>query len=322
MVKNTYYDVKNMVSFIKEHNSFALFCHTSPDEDALGSLLSMQYILKTLDKQVKIYCDGDVPDNLNYLRIHLDDDIDYISQCEVAMMLDANVPSRLGKYGSYYENAKIKAKIDHHILSDYSFDCEVAYTKAPSTCDIIFDIARSFDINLDDKLATYLYLGISSDTGSFIHPCTNEQSHYNAYELYSTSFDSEKANYYLFKYKRADYLSFVKMILKNTKRYFNGELNISFISRKNYNRYKMTYDMCSFSFLDGIDGNKISARISEKEKGCFHVSLRSQGKYNVCNVAKKFNGGGHVNASGYVLECSKKQLLSSLIEACKDELNR
>ena len=60
---------------------------------------------------------------------------------------------------------------------------------------------------------------------------------------------------------------------------------------------------------------------TEKEKGKYFVSLRSQSKYNVCNIAKSFGGGGHVRASGFDMKASKSALLKALLSACRKEID-
>ena len=47
---------------ITRANDIALYCHTKPDGDALGSMLALYVALKNKGKNVSAYCDSTVPE--------------------------------------------------------------------------------------------------------------------------------------------------------------------------------------------------------------------------------------------------------------------
>jgi phosphoesterase RecJ-like protein len=67
-----------------------------------------------------------------------------------------------------------------------------------------------------------------------------------------------------------------------------------------------------------IEGVEISILFSELEKNNFKLSLRSKGRFDVERVARKWGGGGHVNASGCRIKgdiATIKRLVLAQIEA-------
>lgn len=313
--------MKDIINLINKYKTFALFCHISPDADALGSTNALRLALKKMGKKAYTYCDGKVPHNIAFLKIPLEEKPTKIAKADVCIMIDCNSLDRIGKYAEYFDNAKIKVNIDHHQTMNYKFDYEYVDNTSPSTADLMYEIIKNLDLTINSEIALNLYAGLSSDTGCFQHPSTNHLSHKHAYELINYNFDLQEANYNMFKYKQKNYLYFYKSVLRNTKPYLNEKLYVTFFNYRTYKRFEKICDnSAAFQFLDGIEGNEIRAKIIEKSKGFFTISLRSNKYANVCNVAKEFEGGGHIRASGGKAEGNYKDLLNKLINCCKEEL--
>lgn len=315
--------MKDIINLINSKNTFALFCHISPDADALGSMNALYMALKKMHKKVYIYCDGKVPRNISFLKVNLEKNVSHIATVDACIILDCNSMDRLGSYAKYYEKAKIKAIIDHHQKDDYKFDVEYVDSSSPSTADILCDLFKQLNVKITPLIALNLYAGLSSDTGCFMHPNTNIKSHIHSAELIEQGFNLEDANYNMFKYKQRNYLRFYKTTLRNTKQFLRGKLYITTFNHRAYKRFsKICEESASFQFLDGIDGNEIRARITEKESGVFTLSFRSNKYANVCFVAEKFGGGGHIRAAGATYSGSLKDLIPIILDACREELGK
>lgn len=315
--------MKEVLKILNKYNSFALFCHISPDADALGSMNALRLTLKKMGKKAYAYCDGKIPHNIAFLKVPLEEKPTKIAKCDVCIMIDCNSLDRVGKFGEFFDAAKIKVNIDHHQAMDYKFDYAYCDSTSPSTADLMYEIIKNLDVQINSDIALNLYAGLSSDTGCFQHPSTNYISHKHAYELINYKFDLQEANYNMFKYKQKNYLYFYKSVLRNTKSYLNEKVYITFFNHKTYKRFEKICDnSAAFQFLDGVDGNEIRVKIIEKQKGFFTISFRSNRYANVCEVAKKFDGGGHIRASGGKAEGSYKEILSNILSACQEELDK
>ena len=315
--------MKEVLKILNKYNSFALFCHISPDADALGSMNALRLTLKKIGKKAYAYCDGKIPHNIAFLKVPLEEKPTKIAKCDVCIMIDCNSLDRVGKFGEYFDAAKIKVNIDHHQAMDYKFDYTYCDSTSPSTADLMYEIIKNLEVQINSEIALNLYAGLSSDTGCFQHPSTNYISHKHAYELINYKFDLQEANYNMFKYKQKNYLYFYKSVLRNTKSYLNEKVYITFFNNKTYKRFEKVCDnSAAFQFLDGVDGNEIRVKIFEKQKGFFTISFRSNRYANVCEVAKKFDGGGHIRASGGKAEGSYKEILSNILSACQEELDK
>ena len=315
--------MKEIIDIINKYKTFALFCHIGPDADALGSVNALRLALKKMNKKAYAYCDGKIPHNIAFLKIPLEEKPTKIAKVDVCIMLDCNSLDRLGKYGEYFDKAKIKVNIDHHQKMDYQFDYAYTDSTSPSTADLVYEVIKNLDVTINSDIALNLYAGLSSDTGCFQHPSTNQISHKHAYELINYNFDLQEANYNMFKYKQRNYLYFYKSALRNTKSYLNEKVYITFFNNKSYKRFEKICDnSASFQFLDGVEGNEIRVKVIEKTKGFFTISFRSNRYANVCDVAKNFEGGGHIRAAGGKANGSYKEVLNRILTACKEELDK
>jgi len=315
--------MKEVLEVLNKYKTFALFCHIGPDADALGSMNALRLTLKKMNKKAYAYCDGKVPNNIAFLKIPLEENPKKIAKADVCIMMDCNSLDRIGKYAPYFDNAKIKVNIDHHQTMNYPFTYSYCDSTSPSTADLVYELIKNLDVTINSEIALNLYAGLASDTGCFQHPSTNNLSHKHAYELINYNFDLQEANYNMFKYKQKNYLYFYKSALRNTKSYLNEKVYVTFFNYRAYKRFEKICDnSASFQFLDGVEGNEIRVKIIEKQKGFFTISFRSNKYANVCDVAKNFEGGGHIRAAGGKFNGSYKELLNKVLTTCKEELDK
>ncbi len=310
-----------IIKFFNNSNSFALFCHHNPDGDAIGSICALKLALKKKGKDCYAFCESNVPYNLEYLQAPLDSDERKIKACDALVLIDCNNPHRTGKYEEYFSETDQKiAIIDHHQIEEYAANCKFVDPNSPSACDLVYEIIKGLEVEIDKDIAQFLYAGISSDTGCYVHPSTNATSHTHTAELMAYGFDMPNANFEMFKRKPKGFLEFLNYYVSNTKSYFDDKLFLSTIDNKHYNKYKDFCEGCSYEFMQGIDGNEICVRLTEKSKGQYNISFRSNKYVNVSQIARHFAGGGHIRASGG-FSCEKKNvLIKRLVACCKEAL--
>ena len=160
--------MKEVLKILNKYNSFALFCHISPDADALGSMNALRLTLKKMGKKAYAYCDGKIPHNIAFLKVPLEEKPTKIAKCDVCIMIDCNSLDRVGKFGEYFDAAKIKVNIDHHQDNKYEADHTLSIPGISSTCEIIYEIINSHSKEFFDKdTCDYLYAGMMNDTNCF-----------------------------------------------------------------------------------------------------------------------------------------------------------
>jgi phosphoesterase RecJ-like protein len=67
--------------------------------------------------------------------------------------------------------------------------------------------------------------------------------------------------------------------------------------------------------VKGIDIAMLYTQMGEKQ---FKLSLRSKGKVNVEKIARKFGGGGHINAAACRIDGDIEAIQARVLEAVKE----
>jgi len=67
-----------------------------------------------------------------------------------------------------------------------------------------------------------------------------------------------------------------------------------------------------------VQGIEIAALYTQMNGNGFKISLRSKGKVNVEKIAKKFGGGGHINAAACRIAGDIDSVKSKIMEAIKE----
>jgi len=305
-------DFNLLKKIIEDNNSFLLTTHVNPDADALGSVLSLSYILKKLGKNVRIVNHSSTPYNLEFLDeagiiekydVRLHNDI--FNKADVCMLLDLNQANRIVSMEKGFREFKgIRVCIDHHQnnedISDYSF----GGTEYNATCEILYDFITETKIaKLDYSIAYQLYAGIMTDTGSFRFERTSPRIHKIAAELLETGInptDIYDKIYNQFKFGRVKLLG---EALSNIKLDTTGKIAYMTVGRNSLEKNNSSEaDVDGFvNYCLTIQDVQIGIFFYELKDG-IKVSFRSKGKIPVNKLAGEFNGGGHINASGARLD--------------------
>lgn len=307
-----------------EAKSVALFCHQNPDEDALGSCGALKLALEKLGIGAEIFCEDKVPKRLEFLEVTLCDDKSRLKNYETFCLVDGCAAYRTGSFETYFDSAKIRLCLDHHQIEEYTFNCAYQDPTCASASDIVTELIPLLGVQIDSKMATLLYAGITADTGRFLFPSpTASDSLTHASTLLTLGADMDKINFNSFRKKRKDYPLFLKNFLKNTKSFFDGKVFLTTIKQSEYERYKEMWDEndCPKT-LDWIDGCEITVVAIGKKKGYFHLNFRSVGDINVGNIARIFGGGGHKNASGGEFFGSAREMQKAILNECSKYLSK
>ena len=150
--------------------------HIRPDGDCVGVCLSLQMYLRKLlpEAEVTVYLQKP-SEEFSYLKGY--DEIQ--TECpeqdpfDVYFALDCS-PDRLGDAEKYFQNAKKKINIDHHISNSGCGDVNLVRPEVGSACEVLYHI---MDAELIDKdIAEALYTGIIHDTGVFQYSNTTSDA--------------------------------------------------------------------------------------------------------------------------------------------------
>lgn len=302
--------LEDIVELAKTSEHVYVIGHVNPDGDCIGSTLALSMLLKKRNVQTKILL-KDVPSTYNFLQMQqwiMDKEP---SKVDMLIVLDCGDMSRLGDFKAYAERAQIVVNIDHHISNTNFGHYNHVTSSASSTCEIIYDLIEDKTL-IDKEIATALYTGIIYDTGVFKHSNTTENTHKIAGSLISFGFDFTEIINKLFSYKSMAGLLVQSKSIENIQMFSNGKIALTYLTRNEIQALNATKKETEniVQMLNEIENVECAVFIYETDMDEYKVSLRSKGLVDVCAIAKRFAGGGHVKASG----CSMEGHLSMVIQ--------
>ena len=307
-------DINSIKVLLSSPKAIVIIPHKNPDGDAIGSTLGLYHYLKMYNHKVVVIAPNDYPDFLKWMpdessilkyETQQNDSDDYIKEADILFTLDFNSLSRIGDMEAAVTNAKgIKIMIDHHQQPDDYAKYMYSDVSMSSTCEMVFnfiDMLGDRDkINAD--IATCLYTGIMTDTGSFRFPSTTNATHYiigNLIEKGAKNSDIHNNIYDTNSYERLQLLGRALSNLKVIPEYRTAYITLSQDELNTFNFKKGdTEGFVNYGLsLKGIIFAAIF--IENQQENIIKISLRSKGDFSVNELSRAhFSGGGHTNAAG------------------------
>jgi phosphoesterase RecJ-like protein len=305
-------NINTLKEFLSIPRYVVITSHRNPDGDAIGSSLGLYHFLNKFGHTCRVIFPSEFPDNFSWMP-HSDNIIIYDNEPEVAKdvveradivyCLDFNALDRIDKLGEMIAELRVpKVLIDHHLDPEPFADYELSDTTASSTSELVFTyIELSNQMKeLDVDIASCLYTGIITDTGSFKYSTSPRLFRVVAalVELGVDDYEIQDKVYNSFTEKQLRLLGHcLSHRMEILPEYSAG---IIVLTKADYERFDIKRGDTEgiVNYLLMMRKIKIAAFITEQPT-IVKISLRSKGDFSVQEIASKyFNGGGHKNASG------------------------
>lgn len=317
------------VECVRKNKSFLITAHTSPEGDALGSELAFYRLVKALGKDACIVNDDNVPaeyafiPGINNIKKYSKKNVRNI-RFDCFVILDS---SGLGRCGGVYElntDKRPVLNIDHHISNENFGDINWIEPHAVSCSQMVYKLYKKMHIPLDKDIATALYAGIVSDSGSFRYQNTTSFTHSAAAEL--MRYDLDAAGIYRKIYENIPYLDMKLLaeILPKMRREAGGRVIWFEVKKELLKGKKIFFDLSEhiLSFGRAISGVEAVVLFKEnlKAEDEIRINFRSQGNVDVNKIAQSFGGGGHKTASGATVKGKIDTVRKKVLRKIKESL--
>jgi phosphoesterase RecJ-like protein len=308
---------------LREHQRFAILSHVRPDGDALGSQLALGLSLQQLGKTVRMWNEDGMLEKYRFIpRADLltkppaaPEDVD------VAVALDTAIQTRLGTALHAVRSAKLWINIDHHPSNPGYGDIVCIDANSPATGQILFEIMNSEKFPIDREIAENLYVAISTDTGSFQYPNTTTRTFEIAAALVRAGVEVGRVSQLLYENFPRRRVELLRELLRTMR--FDGKGKVASFSLS----LKMANDLGALpednegliDHLRAIRGVIVAIFFEELADGKVRISMRSKNDaVDVCAIAQKFGGGGHVLAAGARVRGTLAEVETKVLEAVCD----
>ncbi|MBU2920865.1 bifunctional oligoribonuclease/PAP phosphatase NrnA [Winogradskyella psychrotolerans] len=289
--------------------------HRNPDGDAMGSTLALYHYLKLHNHDAKVIAPNDYPDFLKWLPG--DDTVLkfesqqaesnlLIDKADIIFTLDFNAFHRAGHQMAdvLEKSSAIKIMIDHHQQPDDYATFMYSDVNMSSTCEMVYNFIEmlSDTDKINATIATCLYVGIMTDTGSFRFPATTSKTHAVIGHLIDKGADNSQIHNNIYDTNSYSRLQLLGRAMQNLK--VIPELRTAYITLSQA-------ELDEFNFKKGDTEGFVNYALSlkgiifatifieNKQDNIIKISLRSKGDFSVNEFSRAyFNGGGHTNAAG------------------------
>ena len=309
--------------------------HRNPDGDAMGSTLGLYHFLEQQNHEVIVMSPNEFPDFLawlpaseNVLIFEKDKEncTEILNQSDLIFTLDFNALHRTGEMmqATLETLDKTFVMIDHHEFPDSFAKYTFSDTKYGSTCEMVYHFIQQLkQENLINKtIATCIYTGIVTDTGSFRFPKTTSTTHRVVADLIDKGAKNSDIHNQLFDKSSYSRLQLLGRALQNMKLmtdYKTSYITLSQLELDTYNFQKGdTEGIVNYGLsIDGIDFTAIF--IENSAEGIIKISFRSQGSFDVNQFSRDyFGGGGHINAAGGKSDKSMRETIADFEKIVKE----
>ena len=313
---------KEAKEILNKSNKIYISAHINPDGDAIGSTLAIYFALKKLGKDVHVV----MPSYSNVFSllpgVNLCVDAIENKEYDLLIALDSSDNTRLAISEQEYKLAKKVIMLDHHQISKPYGDFRYIDDTKSSASEIAYLFIKYLDIEIDKDMATLLYAGIMTDTGSFNYNNTSSDTHRIVADLIDYGAETVMVCKKLNDTIKESKLKLIAKAIDNMEVFYNGKMRYSYIPYDDIKNLGIDDEDAEgmTNYLRSVEGTEVAVYVRGKSDGTNKVSMRSGGNVDISKIAISFGGGGHPRAAGYTMKESEEIEKQKLIKVVGEML--
>ena len=304
--------------------------HLSPDGDSLGSMLALARLLRNAGYEAYATADLNALGKPGFLEGVKDlipvRKLKRQKRFDLFIAVDCASFERMPPEVRPVAEKLPKICIDHHVTNDGSFaDVSIVDSKASSTGEIIWRIARWNEWNLDTAIAEALWVAIVTDSGRFAYDSTNPGTMRAAGDPLTHGVRTALINDILYGTFPKKAIELKRIAWRSLHIWKNRKVAEVTLTRDDFREVRGTK-------ADAEDVIEIPRSVARNEIALFfyqipdrtketRCSIRTRGNWDATVLAGKFGGGGHVKAAGCTIKASmgaaKRQMRAAVRELLK-----
>ncbi len=317
--------MKKIIRHLANSERVLLASHAQPDGDAIGSLLAMGNALEQLGCKVVLYNESSIPEVYRFLPAvnRIQKRLTDWQRFDTAVILDCGVLGRVGEAVDPIAAIPTIVNIDHHSTNKRFGHFQLVDEEACATCEIVYRLVQKMNLKVDEAMATAIYTGILTDTGSFRFSNTNQAAFRICEAMMSAGVEPSTVSQHVYGAYSLGRIKLLNLALDSIEISNNGYLSMMTVTQDMLKETDTQPEDVAglINYARRIRDVKVAALIHETEGGNgrrnrmkYHVSLRSDGGVDVASIASKFDGGGHAGAAGFSVDSSLAELKQKIYE--------
>ena len=310
-------DIKECARILSEKDDILILTHSHPDGDTLGCGFALCRALLKMGKFCTVINEAEIPKKYSFLY----DDIAPVRfKPAYVVAVDVATENLLGDLEGKYH---IDMCIDHHGTNTEYADV-LLLEDVPAACQTMYYVIKELGAEFDDRMASALYTGLSTDTGCFRYASTTADTYRVAAELIELGAENGKINRLMFETKTKTYALLERLALESMAFYDNDRIAVITVTQEMYNQTgssELETDALA-PLTRMVEGVEIGAVIKEKPDGTCKASIRTFESVNAAELARAFGGGGHPQASACRFDCGIEEARRRFVEKGSEFLSK
>jgi len=305
--------------------------HARPDGDALGSLAALCGAARAAGKQTATLVPGDVPARYDFLLAGdrpapAERFAELADWADAVIIVDTCALAQLDGLDGALAAAREKiVVIDHHATTDDIGAVRWLDTSAAATGVMVGELLDALGWPVDHRTAEALLTAMTTDTGWFHYSNTDGRCLRAAARLFDAGVEGDKLYQRLFQADRPERMMLLSRALASMELPAGGAIATMKLRLADFAetgaRQDETENIVNEPMRMGcVEVSMLLVQTPDDGGRCIRVSLRSRGGVDVAAIARRFGGGGHVQAAGLRADEDIDTLAGKLVTACETEL--
>ena len=288
-----------LVAQIHAGQRFLVSSHQRPDGDAIGSAVGFALALRALGKDAEVVLDAIPPHFLQPFpavdRIRIAGEV--TDRVDAAVIMECSSLDRTGVRG--FDRSPV-LNIDHHVGNTQYGAINWVDESAAACTELVFTLIEALGVRMTPDIATHVYLGLLTDTGSFHFSHITPRSFEIAKRCVEAGADPQWIARTHYDSSTLGRVRIFGHVLNTMQLDPSGRVALLTMTHESAAAAGATYDD-----TDGLINFPLTVKdiqavgfIKEADGGEWRISMRSKGGIDVGAIARAHGGGGHKNAAG------------------------
>ncbi|MGE3707629.1 MAG: bifunctional oligoribonuclease/PAP phosphatase NrnA, partial [Vicinamibacterales bacterium] len=292
-------ELRQIVDAIRSRHRFVLSSHARPDGDSIGSQLALAYALRALGKEVHVVNkDRASAPLLQFPGVPAIEIAESVSGAfDAAIIMECGDLARTGVSGL---DRFFVINIDHH-PGNAGYGALNWFDATAAACsEMVYELIEALEVPWSVEMATHVYLGILTDTGSFHFSNISPRTFDISGRMLEAGVDPVLVARTVFDSNSMGRLKLFGSVLSRMQIDGTGRIAILYLDHHLAREAGGSYEDSDGLINMPLTVKEIQAVVffKQSEGDEVRVSLRSKGGIDIGAVAKEFGGGGHKNAAG------------------------
>jgi phosphoesterase RecJ-like protein len=292
---------KKIEKIIHEGTKFLIASHIDPDGDALGSVFSLYWVLKSLGKDPRVYLKDNVPYRYDFLPgpsevLHTLPE----ERFDAVFVLDCGDLLRIGDGSERIKNMGTVISIDHHETNEAFGAINIVERSASSTAEVLYGLYGSMEIDFSYNIAVNVYTAVFTDTGSLRYENAAPAAFIICEKMVEAGVKPAYVAQMVYESHPKERFLLLGEVFRTLRTFDGDRIAMAHVTEKMFRETGTTSE-----YTDGfseefrkIRGVEASVFIRQTDVKRYKISMRSKGTIDVAQICGLFGGGGHKNAAG------------------------